>query len=91
MDYLWLLIFVGAIIVVMISVNIYHKGLIENKVDRLKGTMISCTRRWGVIGVGPFDLVEKHQTVFHFEYSVDGETKEGWVCFNWFDKDEWRL
>lgn len=86
-----LLIMVPLVIVIIIYQYSGHKKAIESKVEEVGGQLIEYKRRWGVIGIGPFKLVGKGQTVYSFTYEFEGETKEGWVKFGRLFGPDWRM
>jgi len=68
-----------------------HNRLIEKKMDSLGGVLVSGNAQFGFYNVGPYKWVARHQTVYKFEYTLDGETKNGWVKFNLWGEPDWRI
>lgn len=85
----FIFLFILLIIGLAILQNSYHKDKINEYIDSIGGTVINIERR--TFRTGPFFMVGKGRTVYRIEYTIDGETKEGWVKFGGWGGPDWRL
>lgn len=83
-----LVVFIGAFIVFQYS---RYNRLIHEKIEEMGGNHLNHERRWGFIGIGPYKMVGKGQTVYWFSYEINGHRKEGWVKFGSIFGPDWRL
>jgi hypothetical protein len=81
------------IIVFMLAVGLQeqHEEQIANKVESMGAELVSIERN-GVFEDDPFGWTErtKQEDIYQFFYEEDGEVKEGWVSFLYFN-DIWKF
>ncbi len=68
-----------------------HEALIKEKISQIGGTYIDHNREIGLLGAGPFKLVGRGQTVYHINYRIGVQAKEGWVRFGGLGGPDWRV
>jgi len=71
--------------------NISHDSRIEEKIRSIGGEVVQVERRNFFTGLGPFMVVGKGRSVYRIEYTVNVNTKEGWVRFGGLMGPDWRL
>lgn len=79
------------IVIVTVFTNKCHSRIIEEKMIELDAELITKKRRIGLYNVGPYKWVGKNEVVYRIEYTLDSETKEGWVKFSLWTGADWRF